>query len=86
MPKTSIGGGSNQSGPVKQGVMGWDLYATLFQQAEYQNYYDTQRPVACPSCGEPLREGPPQEEAILYCPWGHFQYPRDYEVRAHSGM
>lgn len=66
--------------------MGWDLLSTLRQQAELQDYYDQQPPMACPHDGEPLREGPPEQPGLLYCPWGDFQYPRDYDVNQHSGM
>jgi hypothetical protein len=68
------------------GVTGWDLYSTLQQQAAYQEYYDTTLPVACPRCGEPLREGPPDEEGILFCLFDGWQYPRDWDVTTMSGM
>jgi len=68
------------------GVTGWDLYSTLVQQAEYQSYYKTIPPVACPNDGEPLRQGPPQEPGILYCPFDGWQYPRDWDPEIHSGM
>lgn len=68
------------------GVTGWDLYSTLAQQSEYATYYKSIPPVACPHDGEPLRQGPPQEPGILYCPWGDFQYPRDWDPETMSGM
>jgi hypothetical protein len=68
------------------GVMGWDLYATLAEAAQYEDYYRTTLPVACPQCGEPLREGPPEEPGILFCRFDFWQYPRDYDPRTHSGM
>ena len=67
-------------------VTGWDLYSTLQQQAAYRDYYDTTLPVACPRCGEPLREGPPSEPGVLYCDFDFWLYPDDYDVSIHSGM
>lgn len=71
---------------MSDGVMGWDLYSTLIQQSEYQTYYDTAIPVACPNDGEPLRLGPPRLPGVRYCPLDGWQYPRDWEPRTHSGM
>jgi hypothetical protein len=68
------------------GVTGWDLLATLREQAAYQEFYDTAQPTACPRCGEPLREGPPNESGILFCRFDGWQYPRDYDVTTMSGM
>lgn len=68
------------------GVMGWDLYSTLVQQAEYQSYYRSQIPVACPNDGEPLKLGPPNTPGVRYCPLDGWQYPRDWDADAHSGM
>jgi hypothetical protein len=68
------------------GVTGWDLYSTLFQQAQYKAYYDTTLPVACPNDGEPLRQGPPSQPGILYCPFDGFQYPQDWDPATMSGM
>lgn len=66
--------------------MGYDLLATLQQQAQLKEYYDTQPPVACPNDGEPLREGPPEQPGVLYCPFDGWQYPRDFDPAIHSGM
>ncbi len=68
------------------GVTGWDLYSTLAQQSQYISYYKSIPPVACPHDGEPLRQGPPQEPGILYCPWGDFRYPDDYDAETMSGL
>lgn len=68
------------------GVTGWDLYSTLIQQAEYQNYYDSIPPVSCPRCGQPLKQGPAVSPGILFCPWGHFEYPKDWDAQTMSGM
>ena len=68
------------------GITGWDLYSTLALQAHYLDYYKTIPPVACPHDGEPLRLGPSTTPGIWYCPWGDFQYPRDWDPEAHSGM
>lgn len=67
-------------------VMGWDLLATLQEQAQYLDYYKTQLPVACPHDGTPLLEGPPSEPGILYCPMGNFRYPDDWDAETMSGM
>lgn len=64
----------------------WELDTVLKEQAAYQDYYRTQLPMACPNDGEPLRHGPPQEPAILYCPFDGWQYPRDWDPDQHSGM
>lgn len=66
--------------------MGYDLLATLQQQAQYQEYYDTAQPMACPNDGTPLKEGPPSQEGVLYCPHDGWQYPRDWDPVLHSGM
>jgi hypothetical protein len=67
-------------------VMGWDLYATLVQQSELANYYKSQPPVACPHDGTPLKQGPPSEANVLYCPMGDFRYPDDWDQESMSGM
>jgi hypothetical protein len=64
----------------------WALDSILKTQAELVSYYRMQEPVACPLCGEPLRQGPPQMWAIKYCPWGHFEYPRDWDMDTMAGM
>ncbi len=64
----------------------WSLDSVLKSQAEYETYYRMQEPTACPMCGEPLRQGPPQMAATKYCPWGHFEYPRDWNPNTMSGM
>lgn len=68
------------------GVTGYDLLATLQEQAQYQEFYDTAQPMACPRCGEPLREGPANEPGILYCVFDFWQYPRDWDKTTMSGM
>lgn len=67
------------------GTTGWDLYSTLVQQSEYISYYKSVPPVACPNDGEPLRQGPPQQAGILYCPFDGWQYPRDYDAESMAG-
>lgn len=66
----------------------WQLDSIIRMQAEFEAYYLTQEPVACPSCGEPLLPGPPQLTGVVsrYCPWGHFRYPEDWNPRTMSGM
>lgn len=65
---------------------GYDLLATMYEQAEFFNFYRSNPPMACPQCGEPLREGPPQQPNVLYCKFDFWQYPRDYDDLAHNGM
>lgn len=67
-------------------VMGYDLLATLYEQAQYKSFYDTAIPVACPHDGEPLIQGPPQEAGVLWCKFDGWQYPRDYDANTMSGM
>jgi hypothetical protein len=64
----------------------WGLYNVLREQAEYAQYYRSQPPVACPNDGTPLLGGPPQEAAVLFCPFDGWQWPRDYDPAIHSGM
>ena len=68
------------------GVTGWDLYATLQEQAAYVDYYRTATPTACPNDGTPLKEGPPSEPGILWCPFDGWKYPEDYDPNTMSGM
>lgn len=72
--------------PPSGGVMGWDLYSTLQEQAALVDYYKTIRPVACPNDGTPLLEGPPQQPGILYCPMGDFRYPEDWDPNTMAGL
>lgn len=67
-------------------AMGYDLLATLVEQAEYKTFYDTTLPMACPRDGTPLLEGPPEEPGVLYCPFDFWQYPRDWDPDTMSGM
>jgi hypothetical protein len=67
-------------------VMGYDLLSTLQEQAAYRETYDSMLPVACPRCGEPMREGPTSEPGVLYCIFDFFQYPRDWNAQSMSGM
>ena len=64
----------------------WALDSVLKEQAAYLNYYRSIPPVACPRCGTPLTNGPPQAEAVLFCPNDGFQYPRDYDPESMAGM
>ena len=67
-------------------VTGWDLWATLQEQAQYQEYYKTTLPTACPRCGTPLLEGPPTEPGVLYCPHDFWKYPDDWDPETMSGL
>jgi len=68
------------------GVTGWDLYSTLQEAAGYHDYYKSQPPTACPNDGTPLKEGPPSEPGVLFCPFDGWMYPRDYDPDTMSGM
>lgn len=68
------------------GTTGWDLFSTLQQQAEYIQYYKSVPPTCCPWDGELLRQGPAAEMGVLYCPWGDFRYPQDYDPESMSGL
>jgi hypothetical protein len=66
---------------------GWyGLDSTLKEQAQYIEYYKSMPPVACPNDGVPLKEGPPSEPGILYCPDDGWQYPRDYDAETMAGL
>lgn len=69
-----------------EGVMGWDLYSTLAEQAAYQDYYRSIPPVACPFDGWPLQSGPNDQPGVLHCPHGDFTYPDDWDADSMSGM
>jgi hypothetical protein len=68
------------------GTTGWDLYATLAEQAAWIAYYKSVPPAACPHDGEPLRQGPPQSPGTLFCPFDGWQYPRDWDPETMSGL
>ena len=65
---------------------GWDLYSTLQKQAAEVDYYRTVPPVACPLDGSVLKEGPPSQPGVLFCPMGNFEYPREWDPETMSGM
>jgi hypothetical protein len=64
----------------------WQLDSVLKEAAADANYYRSVPPVACPLCGEPLRNGPPDASDILFCLFDGWQYPRDYDVNTMAGM
>lgn len=67
-------------------VMGYDLLSTLQQQAFEWNWGLSAEPMACPRCGEPMRQGPPEQPGVLYCDFDFFQYPEDWDPQIHNGM
>lgn len=73
-------------GSPRHGVTGWDLYSTLAEQAAYIDYYRTVPPSACPRCGWPLQQGPPDSPGVRYCPHGDFEYPRDWDPDTMGGL
>lgn len=59
----------------------WQLLDIRKQAAEEFDFWATNPPMACPNCGEPLRNSPPTDSGSsveLYCPFDFWQYPRDY--------
>jgi hypothetical protein len=62
------------------------LYSTLAEQAQYVEYYKSVPPVACPTHGVPLKQGPGAAPGVLYCPDGDFYYPDDWDPQTMSGM
>lgn len=64
----------------------WQLDSVIKEAAQYQAYYRSIEPVACPNDGTPLTNGPPEAEAMKYCPFCFWQYPRDYDVESMAGM
>lgn len=67
--------------------MSWyQLLSTIRESADYQAYYDSQPPVACPNDGTPLQTGPEEDTPILWCPFDGWTYPRDYDPATMSGM
>jgi hypothetical protein len=67
-------------------VTGWDLHATLAEQARELEHARSQPPVACPNDGTPLQGGPPRASGVLYCPHDGWQYPRDWDPETMAGM
>jgi hypothetical protein len=61
----------------------WGLDSVLKQSRQEFDAYVSRPPVACPIDGEPLVKAPATTAGSgveLYCPWGNFQYPRDWTV------
>lgn len=67
-------------------VTGWDLLSTLRDQAASHQYYESQPPQACPRCGEPMRQGPPEAATELFCLFDGFAYPQDWDPSSMNGM
>ena len=71
----------------------WGLYSVLEESRQEFDAYWNYPPVACPVCGEPLKQAPSAKSGSgieLYCNFGgdhDFQYPRDWHppVRLDSG-
>jgi len=62
------------------------LHSTIIEQAALVDYYKSQQPVACPNDSTPLKQGPPSQPVILYCPHGDFQYPDDWDAETMPGV
>ena len=60
-------------GPI--GSSGWWGLLAIGREAAQEDRMERERiPIACPSDGEPLRQGP---GGVLYCTFDGWQYPRD---------
>lgn len=65
--------------PVQGGW--WQLLDIQAQAQQEFDWWADQPPMACPLCGEPLRNSPTADSGSsveLYCPFDGWQYPRDY--------
>lgn len=59
----------------------WGLHSVLEQERQELEAYNSQPPVACPECGEPLMNGPSTKSGSgvqLYCKFDGWTYPRDW--------
>ena len=59
----------------------WQLLDIRKQAQEEFDFWAGNPQMACPRCGEPLRNSPTADSgssAELYCPFDGWQYPRDY--------
>jgi hypothetical protein len=68
---------------VSGGVQGgwWQLLDIRKQAQEEFDFWADNPPMACPQCGEPLRNSPTADSGSsveLYCVFDGWQYPRDY--------
>lgn len=71
----------------------WGLHSVFEESRQEFDAYWSVPPVACPICGEPLKQGPSTKSGTgidLYCNYAddhEFQYPRDWKppVRLDSG-
>lgn len=71
----------------------WGLHSVFEQSRQEFDAYWSAPPVACPTCGEPLKQGSSAKSGSgveLYCNYGgdhEFLYPRDWHppVRLDSG-
>lgn len=59
--------------------MSWQQLLDIRKQTRAEAaYYADRPPVACPRCGEPLRQAPASAENTLYCKFDGWSYPRDW--------
>lgn len=59
----------------------WQLLDIMAQREQEFAFWSERAPMACPQCGEPLRNAPPGQAAsgvLLYCSYDGWQYPRDW--------
>ena len=59
----------------------WQLLDVLKYREEEFSWWATSPPMACPLCGEPLRNAPSTDSAAqteLYCLFDGWRYPEDW--------
>lgn len=78
----------------QQNANGWWGLHSIFEQSRQEfEAFVSSPPIACPECGEPLKQAPSTDAGTgieLYCDFGgdhEFLYPRDWRppVRLDSG-
>ena len=64
--------------------MSWEQLRSIERQnREWQRYWASQPPRACPNDGTPLEPG---DLGVLHCPHDGWQYPDDYDVTTQAGL
>ena len=64
----------------------WQLHSIIEYAKQEREFWDSQPPMACPRCGEPMRPGPPEDTGVLYCSFDFFKYPDDWNPATMSGF
>lgn len=56
--------------------MSWEELVEIVSEGKAERRdANSRKPVACPNCGEPLKDGP--RGGVLFCPGGDYEWPRD---------